>query len=278
MRHLTACLWLGILPLCAQAQERGKDFYHDFRGRPVTADFAPFGEGVSAMIRVEPEGLRLTVPKDKGPQGPIGLRTTFPVRGDFEITAAFEILHADEPITGFGVGFTLYVPKMRPSLEAATLGRVRRAKGKDRIAWDRSIDVPDKPQRRVGDSVPCTATIGRLRLQRTGTILRYAWAEGIEGGTFQEVHAEDFGADELRTVKLNATTGRQVAAVDVRFIELRIRSQEMLATTPAPAAQTAPPAGPSRLWLWLLLCLAVGFALSGLLVWLRRRSGPTPPS
>src|SRR4051794_27175495 len=58
-RRGAACLCVGmaLLPSCVRAQEPANDFYHDFRGRPVPPELAPFGEGVSAMIRVEPEGL-----------------------------------------------------------------------------------------------------------------------------------------------------------------------------------------------------------------------------
>src|SRR5699024_10653174 len=102
-----ACIAIAILSGGAPAQE----FYHDFRGRPLPPEFAPFGDGASTMLRVEEQGLRLTVPKDDGPRGPFGIATKFPVHGDFEITAGYQILHADEPSAGFGVGFTLFVPK-----------------------------------------------------------------------------------------------------------------------------------------------------------------------
>ena len=125
------------------------------------------------------------------------MRTSLPIQGNFEITAAFQILEAETPTDGFGVGVTLYLQKVPPRDEGATLCRFVRAKDKQILFWDRSIVRPGEETKFDGGSAPCTARDFCLRLKRTGTTLRYQWAPGTEGEDFQEIHKLDFGDEEV---------------------------------------------------------------------------------
>ena len=66
--------------------------------------FALTGPNAREQMFEEPEGLRIVLPSDAERQDPIGLVTRFPIRGDFEITAAYEILRSDKPSAGYGTG------------------------------------------------------------------------------------------------------------------------------------------------------------------------------
>ena len=76
--------------------------YHDFRGGRLPAELTVLDDG--RFVKPTPEGLRMTLPKDRADLGPARVVTSFGVGGDFEITAAFEILRAEEPSGGYGVG------------------------------------------------------------------------------------------------------------------------------------------------------------------------------
>jgi len=241
---LTAWL-LGV------AGAAGDEFHHDFRGRPVPAEVALFPIEWP-FAKEEGEGLRITLPKDRKYRAPVGLRTNLPVQGNFEITAAIQILEAESPTQGFGVGVTVYVQKVQPRDEGATLCRFVRAGGKQILFWDRSIVRPGEETKFDGGSAPCTATEFRLRLKRTGTTLRYLWAPGTSGDDgFQEIHKLDFGADDLKVVEVRCTTGGQPCQLDARILDLRIRSKEAPVEEEPAAPAPAPPSQFRRLW-WLV--------------------------
>jgi len=255
---LTAWL-LGVATASAD------EFHHDFRGRPLPAELTLFPLE-SPFAKEEPEGLRITLPRDRKYLAPVGVRTSLPVQGNFEITAVFQILEAETPTDGFGVGVTVYVQKAPPRDEGATLCRFVRAKGKQILFWDRSIVRPGEETKFDGGSSPCTANEFRLRLKRQGTTLHYQWAAGTAGEDFQEIHKLDFGADDLKLVELRWTTGRQPCNLDARILDLRIRSKEPAVAAPAPEPAAEPPSKYRRLWwlagglagivgLWLLLLL-----------------------
>ena len=224
----------------AAAQEIKKyaqEFYHDFRGKPLPVELRMAGKHNPEFIRWrEPEGLRITLPNTFIHEfGGVSVRSTFGIQGDFEVTGTIELLHMDVPAKGFGVGTRLRVPQTATEEPGATLGRLVRAGGHQILVWDR---VPAKPKEPVGGVHKCTEKSLRLRFKRTGTTLHYLWAPGLEGGEFEEIRAEkEFGAGDITAVRMNAITGQQPVNVDVRFVDLRIRSG-------GPAAENVPAVAP----------------------------------
>ncbi|MEJ7637758.1 MAG: hypothetical protein WKF75_07145 [Singulisphaera sp.] len=61
------------------------------------------------FIRLEPEGLRITLPSQDGPAQPLGVALRPAVRGDFELEATFELLRIDRPDEGRGAGLTIFL-------------------------------------------------------------------------------------------------------------------------------------------------------------------------
>src|SRR5687768_10713742 len=102
-----SALLLAALFTVGQADEYVQDFHHDFRDARLPDELGRQGSG--GVMRIENEGLRITLPKDRQRLGQVGVFTNFPIKGNFEITAAYEILHADQPTDGWGVGATLYL-------------------------------------------------------------------------------------------------------------------------------------------------------------------------
>jgi hypothetical protein len=251
------------------ARESPTEFYHDFRSQLIPPGLTPFGDPEGQLVRAEPEGLRITLPKDRESLSAVGFATEFGMQGDFEMTMTYEILEAEEPPSGYGVGVGMFVKKADPSPEAATLSRMVRARVKEVVLWDRSVEVlGGKPRIEEGVS-PSPAKVGRLRMKRTGTTLYYLWAPGTTGEDFQEVQRCEFGADAIKRMTVSALTGRQPCHLDARLIDWRIRSGIPSGGTatvelPAPAAQK------SRWKLWLgggILGLAVTLSVG---VWLHR--------
>jgi serine/threonine-protein kinase len=209
------------------------EFYHDFRGQPIPETFKLFGEPEGKLLRVEPEGLRITIPNSYiHPYGGVGLLSNFGIRGDFELTTTVEILHADVPDVGWGVGAGVRVQLPVPDGGGATVARILRPGAGPVVFWDIAVKVPEgqNPNFEKG-MVPSTDRVVRLRLKRTGTSLSYAWAPGMEGGDFQDIQRCEVTTDDVQSVRLSALTGRQPYNVDARFIDLRIRSAGVVAAT-----------------------------------------------
>jgi DNA-directed RNA polymerase subunit RPC12/RpoP len=276
----------GLLP--AQEKKYVHEFHHDFRGKPLPKEIQVVGKAPGEYFKEEAEGFRITLPKTWiHAFGGVGIRTTFMLKGDFEATGAFEILHADVPAKGFGVGASLRVQQDKPDPQGATFARVVRAGGNQILFWDRGPDLDDKF---VGAPVKCDANKLRLRFRRVGGTLHYEWAPGIAGGEFTEIVKQDkFGANDVTAVRMSVITGREPCDVDVRFLELHVGSggiQENANIAPQPppplnpeAGGVAQPAPTNRSWLMviaiigatLVLLFAVGGV--GLVVLVKRRAG-----
>jgi len=266
---------LGLsLVLLAQALLPGREVSaereYDFRGRPLPPNMVPSGPQADQFIKGEAEGLRITLPRNRDNSKGVVLSMPLEVEGDFEITTAFEILHADEPAPGarsYGVGVLMSLN------EAARIGRLVRAEGKQVVTWDRWEKVDGNP-RFLSGALPGMGQVGRLRLQRTGTTLHFLWAPETSGDNFQDFYQCEFGADGIKLLRLEliADTGGQPGTLDVRLLDLKVRSGNL------PAGQAAVPGEgrPTRSKPWLtaggILGLALLLFLAVVLVARRRRA------
>lgn len=248
-------------------------FIRDFRGRPRPANMVPFGPQAEEFIKPEAEGLRITLPKDRTSVKPVGLSLALAVGGDFEITAAFEILQAEEPPPGrpsYGVGVLLSVN------QAARVGRLARALGQQVVSWDHWATVDGKPKFLLGAS-PGEGQRGRLRLKRDKTTLRFLWSPDLVGDKFEEVHRCEFEADEISQLwfELSSDWGGENGALDVRLLELQVRASRP-AADPVVASEEIPTTG-RRGW-WAaggIAVLAILLVLAAMLfVGYRRRGAP----
>lgn len=231
-----------------------KEVYFDFRGKPLPDELTLTPLGSDPFVKSEPEGLRITLPKDRKNLEQIVVGTRTGIQGDFEITATMEILNADQPKGGFGVGVSLYINKVNPTAEGATLGRITKPTGEQLIFWDQSFGkIPEERQYDIKDR-PYTENQIRLRMKRTGTQLAYFVGKGLNGNLFDELPAKEFGGIDIQQVIVRVTTGKQRANLDVRLIDLRIRSGAAPAT-PIPAPNTTVES--ARSWLVAALCVAV---------------------
>src|SRR5258708_38161271 len=126
-------LLLAAMWTLGQASE-APDFYHDFRSQPLADKFTVYQAKDENWVKVDPEGLRITLPREPiHAFGGAGERRTFCIRGDFKITAAFEIIQAEVSKTGYGVRPTLCVRKADPSRESSQVGRLVPAHGNQRV-------------------------------------------------------------------------------------------------------------------------------------------------
>src|SRR5205814_637710 len=123
--------------------------------------------------------------------------------GDFEITGGFEVVSADIPPRGEGITIALNITTDNDYTKFAKLGRFWRP-GEGNVFlvghWSKA-----EPGSRVDLPVPTDARVGKLRLSRKGSILRFLVAEGTDGA-FRQIHETDFGDEDLDIVRFAANT------------------------------------------------------------------------
>src|SRR5688572_12375673 len=92
------------------AQPAGRDGYLDFRNKKPLSDAFRFGGfDPDSETKPEQEGLRVTLPAERGQHFLSEVNVNFHVAGDFEFTATYEILSAKPPVEGYGVGVNLTI-------------------------------------------------------------------------------------------------------------------------------------------------------------------------
>lgn len=268
------------------------EIHADFRGKPAPKELQLMGKPPQEFLKEEPEGYRITLPDTWiHPFGGVGYRTRFGIKGDFQITAAFEILKADVPQKGYGVGAMLFLNQEEPRNCTASLARVVRANNNQIVFLEHVYK--NKDGKNVYVEHKCKDTKLRLRMKRVDKALYYYWAPGFEGDNFEQIRVvQDFGDGDLTAARINAITGREPCNVDVRFISLHIGSGGLqkdpnVAPLPPPRSQEdtpAPPVEGGKSWVMVfviiggVLILFVAVAAVGILVLFKRRqvAGPSP--
>jgi DNA-directed RNA polymerase subunit RPC12/RpoP len=227
------------------------------------------------FVRFEPDGLRVSLPAGRpGNQRGTGVSCWQAVKGDFEITFNFEILHepapkdAGSPHTRVSMEILLERPK--PWRNAAAITRKVTAGGTGFACWSVLIDDEDEAKEAIRNGgIATAAKTGRLRLKRAGALLSYYVAEGFDG-EFTLLRQFPFGKEPLKEIRLVASTGGPKAAIDVRITDLLVRAEslpDLADIQPVAADPTS-----DGLWLWTGILLAAAVALSlGIWRYVRRR-------
>ena len=214
------------------------EIHYDFRGRPLPRDMITYGDLDDSFIKVEPQGLRFTLPRNLKLGSSRGVSVPLSITGDFEITVAAEFLRYDEPAPGsnsYGVGVLMSVN------EKGRIGRLFRADSKQVVTWDRWAVVNDEPKFLAG-SAPCSASVVRLRLTRTGSVLHFLWAPGSVGDNFTDFQQGEVGDAEMRELRLEmgVDVGNATGALDFRLLDLTLRS-DSLPASPVSATEVVGP-------------------------------------
>jgi DNA-directed RNA polymerase subunit RPC12/RpoP len=232
----------GAAPGQEPDKQYAKEFHHVFNGEPNPQDLRKLNADKENFIKFEPDGLRLTLPAgNPGGRQPTGVMTGFGVKGDFEITSAYEILHEPEPADTDGqTRLTLTAILDKPKLYEH-LGNLHRRVVKEGTQYFAWLGLgPAQGGVRKTKTAPTTAKSGRLRLVRAGGDLSYLTADTDEA-QFKLLATFPLGPEDLKQVNIVAGTGGEKAAIDVRVRELHIRAAALLRPAPKVAEELVAP-------------------------------------
>jgi WD40 repeat protein len=208
-------------------------FRHDFRGTKINKEFLKFATKDDAKRYVqEAEGLRVSPPVVVPRGGPSGVMTTFRLRGDFDVSASYEILQADIPEIGSPIGVSLYITTDTPTQDAVMLTRFNRQDGSHyTCSGIMTTQFGQNRQFPPHKLIPTDVVAGQLRLIRQGKVVRFLVAdEGSDG--FQELRRLDLGDEDVLYVRLAADPGSK----DSPPVVARLRSIEVRGQVGAPKA------------------------------------------
>jgi hypothetical protein len=236
---------------CRALGQDAKDVYaveyvEPFKGKPAREDdFARIGPDADPCVKYEPEGMRIALPAGfAGDRPSTGVVTTFGIKGDFEITVGYEILH--EPAqaeagsqTRFAI--TVSLDKPFPAQNRVAFNRRVTNNGPNYYTWMSRRDPADNKPVLRRQSFPTEVKSGRLRLVRSGAVVSFLVAEGRDK-EFTLLRKENFGSEDVRDINLAGATGGDKAALEVRLTDLRIRAAALTKPGPVKQVTLAPPA------------------------------------
>jgi HEAT repeat protein len=296
-------------PLAAEEWPPRKEYAEDYHpalkeSRSEIPGLIVYGPDAEACVKFEAEGMRITLPLDyPRPRPGTGLITDFGVKGDFEITFDFAVLAPPrDGKPNLPAELRLMIVPHEPvqpatwhkaSQNRASLLRVVADQGPDqtgqfvanRAEWTGNIPTDkwgnenfSQVEQQTNRHFPARARTGRLRLVRHGTILYYFASDG-EGKDFALLSKSEFGARDLRNVRILGSTSGPAASLDCRISDVHIRADAFVKS----AAAIPTPASPEEIahssWL-IALVTAVSLAtiVVSLGIWLlvRRHRQSTP--
>lgn len=196
-------------------------FQQSFLGNATPlAPLRLFGPDAEMLSKPEANGWRITLPPGRVNSSPVGLVLISTIRGDFEITTGFEILRADRPSRGDGVGYELYLLLDSATQDAFSFYRLNRVKEGEGF---RTLRMSGLGEERTyqGEFARAASKSGQLRLTRQGGSVAFLAADGEL--PFRELFRHDLGTADLKRVHLAAFTGRVPDAVDLHIRDLKIQ-------------------------------------------------------
>ena len=182
------------------------------------------GGGAPAVCTASTEGVRCTIPPGVERVRPCGVELGFGLRGDFQITARYQIFSLPPGNPG---GF----PGLKISLwdangEWAQMVRLNRADAGD-IFTAHHREVGGQVGSGTGHTVPTSVTEGKLSLRRSGNTLHYLVTID-ETEELVELRTVDFSPDDVTKIQLASQTRGSVGGIDMVWQDLHVEADAVL--------------------------------------------------
>lgn len=212
-------------PAHADDPRPARTFDADFRGKPFDAKALSLqGEYAGDLVKLQPDGLRITIPPGLGKPDPTGVSPNFRVRGDFDISAEFEVVRPIQPGDGYGIGVQIHVETL--TSDAATIGWNYQPGPAGMTFTSSHITGPSDRRRYARQTKPARARSGTLRLTRRESTVTSSFRDGPNA---KEVVLRqiELGKDDITKVLLTAHTGWSSHPIDARLLGLSIAADSL---------------------------------------------------
>lgn len=186
------------------------------------------------FTKPEAEGLRITLPPEGGPAQPLGLVLQYPVRGDFELEAKFELLNLPPAAAKWGAGVTVYFFMEDQEWNGVWFGKMNEQGRGPFFYTGHRVGKGEERQTKLVDATATTGERGitRLRVARQGRIFTLSAAEG-EAGPFRQLHRLEVSEDDLDIVRLATDPSwSDRSEVDVRLLDFVMSAEEFVGYRP----------------------------------------------
>ncbi len=186
----------------------------------------PYLKPVNQDVESGPGGVRILIPAGRDKPPPAGITLTTVVHGDFEITTQFEILKADVPATGSGVGVGLDAQVANGPKNVVSLARRVVSGGAGVFVTDRAMGTADGKETHRTQIFPANTTAGKLRLKRVGSVVHFQIAEG-DSAEFTELDQVEIGTEDIQYIQAGGHTGGSNAGLDMRLLDFTVEAEDL---------------------------------------------------
>lgn len=185
--------------------------------------FQPFGPNLADSLLPQSDGLIIDLPESRSAAGPVGIAPRFEVVGDFEITLAYEVVHAATPAAGTGAGVKMWGQIGGKTGQTVSLGHLLRTQHREDAVL--TFKRGGQDGKLVYKALPVKQRQGRLRMTRTGDEMAFAHAGG-DSEDFQEIHrVVKVRTEPLKNLRLSAQTGGDPAGLTVKLVDLQVQAE-----------------------------------------------------
>jgi hypothetical protein len=283
-----AAIWLVIVfardASGQQPRAMPQEILESFHGEPDQR-VELWGPDAATFVKYEAEGLRVVLPAGYAGERPnTGVSIKTAIKGDFEVAISYEIQMEPPPNVTDKPSMKLKLMAVldREQFNPFVLARIQTGEGEPRFSTYALLSDPDsgKAKTRGAKQFPANAKKGRLRMVRKGTVLSCFVMEEPETKFRLLKEFPLISQDDVKSVRILASTGGEKASLDVRFSDLTIRwgKNEVAAAAKNVALATERPEGAG--WSgWLAAISLIGAAiillfalLLGVALYLRRQN------
>jgi hypothetical protein len=205
--------------------------HQTFRSKSFDSDFFKWtGPSPGKYARREAEGLRITLPAQNGPARPLGVTFRYPVHGDFELEASFEILQIARSKAVWGSGVTLYLFQDDADWNGFWFGKTNQIDRGPSFVTGHRIKKGDERETKYINAVEAAGEQGitRLKIVRRGTIVSLFAAEG-ETADYQHLNTLEISNEDVETVRFATDPSwTDDAAMDIRLLDLSITAEGLV--------------------------------------------------
>jgi hypothetical protein len=212
--------------------------------------FGSYGYLPKRSISMAVGGVRFKLPAGVNKVPQTGVYSLFTLAGDCEVTCKYELIDVPGPKTGYGCGLGIGLD-LGEDDGRGTIQRMIRPKDEQVFILQTNLYGAHDKHEELEKSAPAKGKRGWIGLRRVKKELIFLAADDWAGSP-TEIERLPFGDRAIQAVRFYADSGGSPTALDVRFLEITIRADEITGAVPK-SEQSG-----SRWWLWVLLGVSVG--------------------